>query len=123
MLAVSGAVAAVLAARPLSGNLFAQQGTRGVSPQPLPSHDEPTNPNAPIGLNGSDIPVTGEGHQLPLATWAEVKTEAQKILDIATDFKWQVDRANLNSTMPLLLLQEAHSIEKLAKHIQDHMKR
>jgi hypothetical protein len=123
MLTVSGAVAAVLAARPLSADLFAQQGNRGVSPQPLPSHDAPTNPNVPIGLDDSDIPVTSGGRQIPPATWTEVKSDAQKILDLATDFKWQVDRANLNATLPLLLIQEAHSLEKLVKQVEERMKR
>ena len=118
---MTGAVAA-LAAQPISARSSVLQAGR-VSPQPLPSSNAPLNQNAPVGLDGSGIPVRNGERQLPPVTWAQIKSEAQKILDIATDFKWQVDRANLAATLPLLLIQEAHSLEKLAKQIQDHMKR
>jgi hypothetical protein len=118
---VTGAVVATFTARPVLANGLA--GQQRPSPQPLPSPNAPTNTNAPVGLDGSDIPVTSGGRQLPPATWAEVKSDAQKILDLATDFKWQVDRANLNATLPLLLIQEAHSLEKLAKQVGERMKR
>ena len=118
---MTGAVGA-LAAQTISARSSVLQAGR-VSPQPLPSANAPLNQNAPVGLDGSGIPVRSGERQLPPVTWAQIKSEAQKILDIATDFKWQVDRANLAATLPLLLIQEAHSLEKLAKQIQDHMKR
>lgn len=122
MLTMTGAVAAVMAARPLAAEGIFQVGG-AAAPQPRPSPNAPMNQNAPVGLDGSGIPVrNGEGRPLPPTTWAELKSEAQKILDIATDFKWQIDRANLGATLPLLLIQEAHSLEKLAKQIQDRMK-
>ena len=115
---MTGAVAAALAMRPTSAHSIVSQAV-----QPRPSPNAPGNQNAPVGLDGSGIPVrNGEGRPLPPTTWAELKSEAQKILDIATDFKWQIDRANLTATLPLLLIQEAHSLEKLAKQIQDRMK-
>lgn len=92
------------------------------NPQPLPSPNAPTDQNVPAGLD-SDIPVRNGGRPLPPVTWMEIKTDAQKMFDLATDFKWQVNRANLANTLPLLLLQEAHGIEKLAKKIQEQMKR
>lgn len=115
------AAAAGIAAGPLSGHALAPQ-NRTPSPQPISSPNAPSNRNAPAGLDGSGIPVTGEGRQLPPATWADIKSFAQKILDLANDFKWQVDRANLANTLPLLLVKEAHSLEKLAKQVQDRMK-
>jgi hypothetical protein len=115
---MTGAVAAALAMRPTSAHSIVAQ-----TVQPLPSPNAPANQNAPVGLDGSGIPVRNGERQLPPTTWTEIKSQAQKILDMATDFKWQVDHANLAATLPLLLIQEAHTIEKLAKHIQDHMKR
>lgn len=119
---MTGAVAAALATRPVSAHANGYQ-ARPAPPQPLQSANAPLNQNAPVGLDGSGIPVRNGERQLPPVTWVQIKSEAQKILDIATDFKWQVDRANLTATLPLLLIQEAHSLEKLAKQIQDHMKR
>ena len=112
-----GAIASVLA--PRSG--LAQPQTRP-SPQPRPSPNAPEDQNVPAGLD-SDIPVRNGGRPLPPVTWMEIKSDAQKMLDLATDFKWQVNQANLANTLPLLLLQEAHRMEKLAKQIQDKMKR
>lgn len=123
IVAMTGAAAAALTARPVFAHSNGYQAARPAPPQPLSSANAPLNQNAPVGLDGSGIPVRNGDRQLPPVTWAQIKSEAQKILDIATDFKWQVDRANLTATLPLLLIQEAHSLEKLAKQIQDHMKR
>jgi hypothetical protein len=120
---MTGAIAAAFAARPLSAHSILQQTPRSAAPQPMPSHNAPANQNAPLGLDGAEIPVRNGERQVTAAIWTEIKSDAQKIFDMATDFKWQVDRANLNATLPLLLLQEAHRIEKLAKQVQERMKR
>lgn len=119
MAAVSGAVASVLSASRLSA--FAAPGQKTPTPQPVPSPNAPTNMNAPVGLDGADIPIRGETTVAP-ATWTEIKSDAQKLLDIATDFKWQVNRASQSNTLPLLLVQEARSMEKLAKQLQSRIK-
>lgn len=118
MLAVGGAMAATLAESRVS-HLSGQ--VRSPSPQPMPSPNAPHNENAPLGMD-TDIPVRNGDKQLPPATWIDIKSDAQKILDLATDFKWQVDKANLNNTLPMLLLHEAHDLEKLAKQVQNRMK-
>jgi len=118
MLVVSGAIAAALAESRV--NRLGGQ-VRSPSPQPMPSPNAPRNENAPIGMD-TDIPVRNGDRQLPPATWIDIKSDAQKILDLATDFKWQVERANLNNTLPVLLLHQAHDIEKLAKQVQNRMK-
>lgn len=112
MIAISGAVAAALATRSLSGQI----------PQPLPSPNAPLNQNVPAGLDGADIPVRNGRRMIPPATWLEIRSDAQKLLDLATDFKKRVDQTNLGSTLPLPLIQEAHRIEKMAKNIQKRMK-
>lgn len=111
------ALAAVLAAPPF----IAEPAEGQAAPQPRPSPNAPTNQNAPVGLDGSEIPVVSGDKVFAPANWDEVKKFAQKILDIATDFKWQVDHTNLKATLPLLLLHEAHDLEKLAKEVRKHM--
>jgi hypothetical protein len=120
MAAMTGVVASALTAGPLLTDAVA--GQRTPAPQPLPSPNAPANQNAPVGLDGAEIPVRNGEPTVPPATWAEIKSDAQKLLDLATDFKWQVNRANLTNTLPLLLLQEARSIEKLAKQLQGKVK-
>ncbi len=120
MTAITGAVASVFPVRRLSALAF--YGQKSPTPQPLPSPNAPSNTNAPIGLDGADIPVRSGETTVPPATWAEIKSDAQQLLDLATDFKWQVNRASQSNTLPLLLIQEARSIEKLAKKIQGRIK-
>ena len=115
--AVFGAIAAALAESRVSP-LMSQ---KTLSPQPMPSPNAPRNENAPLGMD-TDIPVRNGDKQLAPATWVDIKSDAQKILDLATDFKWQVDKANLNNMLPVLLLREAHDLEKLAKQVQNRMK-
>lgn len=118
MASMTGAVAAVLVARPL----FAFPDAGQSKPQPMPSPNAPANENVPAGLDGANIPVRNGGPGIVPATWMEIKSDAQKLLEMATDFKVQIDHTNLASTLPLPLIQEAHRIEKLAKHIQQRMK-
>lgn len=116
MVAMTGAVATALARRTVAGQ-------RTASPQPMASPNAPANQNYPTGLDGSDIPVRNGGRPIPPVTWMEIRSDAQKLLAMATDFKGQVDHTNLSATLSLPLIQEAHRIEKLAKQIQDRMKR
>lgn len=115
MIAMSSAAAAALATRTLSGQ-------RSAAPQPLPSPNAPLNQNVPAGLDGADIPVRNGRRVIPPATWLEIKSDAQKLLDLATDFNKRVNQTNLGSTLPLPLIEEAHRIEKMAKNIQRRMK-
>jgi hypothetical protein len=117
MVAMTGAVAAALAERTVAGQ------SRSASPQPMQSPNAPANQNYPAGLDGSEIPVRNGGRPILPATWMEIRSDAQKLLAMATDFKAQVDHTNLSATLPLSLIQEARKIEKLAKQIQDRMKR
>lgn len=115
---MTAALAVTLAAKPLAAHAEGQAQTP--SKQPLPSPNAP-NENAPVGLDGSEIPVVSGDRVFAPANWDEVKKYAQKILDIATDFKWQVDHTNLKATLPVLLLHEARDLEKLAKQVQKRM--
>ena len=108
----------------LAGAIAAELMARGQrTPQPMPSPNAPRNENVPAGLDGADIPVKNGETVIPPATWMEIKSEAQKLLEMTTDFKKRVDRTNLSATLALPLVKEAHEIEKLAKKIQKQMKR
>lgn len=91
-------------------------------PQPLPSPNAPQNQNAPAGLDGAGlIHQPGQPTVTPLA-WAEIKSDSDKLLQMATDFKAKVDETNLTATLSLSLMKQAHQIEKMAKEIQSRMR-
>jgi hypothetical protein len=121
LVTMTGAVAAAFAGRTVAGQVTG--GTRTASPQPMPSPNAPANENVPAGLDGADIPVRNGDRPMAPVTWLEIRSDAQKLLQLAVDFKNQVDRTNLAATLPLPLIKEAHRIEKLAKQIQQQMKR
>lgn len=90
--------------------------------QPLSSPNAPKNTNAPAGLDGADlVRQPGQSSLSPMA-WSAIKSEADKLLQMATDFKQKIDTTNLAATLPLPLLKEAHMIEKMAKDIQSRMR-
>ena len=91
MASMTGAVAAVLVARPL----FAFPDAGQSKPQPMPSPNAPANENVPAGLDGANIPVRNGGPGFVPATWMEIRSDAQKLLEMATDFKGQIDHTNL----------------------------
>lgn len=116
ILTMTSAVAAALAYRPLYGQ------TRTASPRPMASPNAPQNENVPAGLDGAEIPVNNGQRRVQQATWLEIKSDAQRLLDMAADFNRRVDHTNLGATLPLALIKEARRIEKLAKKIQTQMK-
>jgi hypothetical protein len=91
------------------------------TPQPMPSPNAPRNQNVPAGLDGAGIKQGQHSTVSPLA-WSQIKTDVQKLYQMTSDFRDQVQQTNLTSTLPLALIKEAHQIEKLAKQIQEHMK-
>lgn len=97
-------------------------GQRSASPQPMPSPNAPKDQNVPAGLDGANIPLRNGERVIPPATWLEIKSEAQKLLEMATDFKKRVDQTNPSATLSLPMIKEAHEIEKLAKKLQRQMK-
>jgi len=48
--------------------------------------------------------------------------ETEKLLEMAQDFKQQVDATNLSSTLPLDLMKRTRRIEKQMKKIERQMK-
>lgn len=93
------------------------------SPQPMPSPNAPRNENAPAGLDNAGVSQSSKpAGGLSPVSWGAVQKDADKLLQMAGEFKDHVSQTNLSSTLPLNLLKEAHQIEKLAKQIQDRMK-
>jgi hypothetical protein len=116
LLARLAAVSSAILASPLC--LLAQR----MSPQPLPSPNAPKDQNVPGGLDGSGLAhQSGQSTINPL-TWSAIKSDADKLLQMATDLKAKVEQTNLSATLPLPLIKEAHEIEKMAKQIQSRMR-
>jgi hypothetical protein len=113
LLTMAGFAAGTLAARPA----IASQ-----RPQPLPSPNAPSNQNAPAGLDNAGVQQGKQSPAINPLAWSQIKTDVQKLFQMTSDFRDHVVQINLNSTLPLSLIKEAHQIEKLAKQIQDHMK-
>lgn len=51
----------------------------------------------------------------------EIKKDAEKLLELATELKQSVDKSNEN-TLSLDVIKKADQIEKLAKTVKDKMK-
>ncbi len=117
---VLGVIAAVAAGVLTERSAFSLQAHP--SPQPMPSPNAPHNQNAPAGLDNAGVSQSNKQAGLSPVSWGAVQKDADKLFQMASEFKDHVNQTNLSSTLPLNLLKEAHQIEKLAKQIQDHMK-
>ncbi|MBB6146172.1 hypothetical protein HNQ77_004144 [Silvibacterium bohemicum] len=92
------------------------------SPQPMASPNAPMNQNVPGGLDGAGLAHQSAPGTISPLMWAEIKSDSDKLLQMATDFKAKVDQTNLTATLSLPLIKEAHQIEKMAKEIQQRMR-
>lgn len=91
-----------------------------VSPQPLPSPNAP-NPNAPGGLDPP--PMGGRGtRQLNPALAPELRSDVQKLYELALDLKKHMETTDVNSVLSLDIVKKAQQIEKLAKRVKEHAK-
>lgn len=88
------------------------------SPQPIPSPNAP-NPNFPPGLDGPDNKPQSDHKQVDPKRQEEIKSDIQKLFELASELKDQSDKADLNSTLPVTVVRRAQEIEKLAKKIKD----
>jgi hypothetical protein len=87
------------------------------SVEPLPSPNTP-DPNHPWGLGGhgerpSDRKAIDKQNQ------AEVKADVEKLYVLITELKEQVEKSDVNLTLPVSVVKKSHEIEKLAKHVKD----
>lgn len=87
------------------------------SVEPLPSPNTP-DPNHPWGLGGhggrpSDRKTIDKQNQ------AEVKADVEKLYVLITELKEQVEKSDVNLTLPVSVVKKSHEIEKLAKHVKE----
>ncbi len=88
------------------------------TPQPIPSPNAP-NQNFPPGLNGPDNnPNTGNKSADPKIQ-KEIRTDVQKLFELASGLKEQVEKTDASATLSLSVLKTAQQIEKLAKQIKN----
>jgi len=89
-------------------------------PQPIPSPNAPKNQDAPAGLDNAGV---GQGNDKARTIAQEnqkiVKADVDKLFEMATELKQQVESTNLNSTLPVSIVKQAKQIEKIAKEIRE----
>jgi len=86
-------------------------------PPPRPSPNAP-DPNFPPGLNGPDLNPTDK-KAIKKQNQAEIKTDATKLFELASELKEQVEKIDSDTTLSLPVVKRAQEIEKLAKQIKD----
>ena len=52
----------------------------------------------------------------------DIKSEIEKLYDLATQLKTEVDKTDATSVLSMGMVKKAEEIEKLAKQIKDHAK-
>ncbi|MEQ1473802.1 MAG: hypothetical protein ABLQ96_08270, partial [Candidatus Acidiferrum sp.] len=90
------------------------------SPQPMPSPNAP-NPNFPPGLDGPDQKQPDK-KQMDRQNQAEVKAGVEKLYQLITELREQVQKSDSTSMLSLSVVKKAHEIEKLAKQVKDRAK-
>jgi len=114
LLTLIASSAGVLAAPPLVRSAFPAQR----QPQPIPSPNAP-NPNFPPGLNGPDNRPASDKVEVDPKKQEEIRTDIQKLFDLASELRDQAGKTDMNATLPVLVVKKAQEIEKLAKKIKD----
>jgi len=88
------------------------------TPQPIPSPNAP-NQNFPPGLDGPDQKSGTDNKKIDPKTQEEIRTDIEKLYELASELKEQAGKANLNVTLPMSVVKNAQQIEKLAKKIKE----
>jgi hypothetical protein len=90
------------------------------TPQPIPSPNAPTR-NFPHRI-GDPEPTGPDAKAIDKQNQAEIKLEVQKLSDLVSELKEQVDKNDATATLPVSVVKKAQQIEKLAKQIKDRAK-
>ena len=85
--------------------------------QPRPSPNTP-DPNHPWGLAGHGQPPR-DSKTIAVQNQAEVKADVEKLYVLITELKEQVEKSDVNLTLPVSVVKKSHEIEKLAKHVKE----
>ena len=118
-----GAVVGFTATTRFAPTLAAQHPTPPSAPAPKPSPNAPTNQNAPMGLDGTQMPQnqTTPG-QANRQLQASLRVEVDKLWQMTNELREDMMRANPSETLSVAFLKKAQAIEKLAKQIREHAK-
>jgi hypothetical protein len=110
------AVLAIFGGALTAGSAWRSEAQR-VSPEARPSPNTP-NPDHPWGLAGrGDKPE--ETKSVARQNQAEVKASVQKLYELATELKEQVDKSDANMVLSVAVVKKSQAIEKLAKHVKE----
>ena len=101
-----------LAASPL---LLAHQ----AHPQPVPSPNAPSNPNAPQGLEGRGVSPPVDQKTIDKQNQAAIRSDVDKMFSLVSELKQELETTNTSSTLSVAFVKKAHEVEKLAKHVKD----
>jgi hypothetical protein len=115
LLTIFVGAAGVLAAKPL---LLSGLPLQSHTPQPIPSPNAP-NQNFPPGLDGPDNAPRSDQKTVDPKKQQEIRTDIQKLYELASELKDQTEKADLNATLPVSMVKKAQQIEKLAKQIKE----
>ena len=108
----------------LAGSVTALVSASGLYPQPqrpdiqpLPSPNTP-DPNHPWGLAGHGQPPIDRKANAK-QNQAEVKAGVEKLYVLVSELKEEVEKSDVNLTLPVSVVKKSHEIEKLAKHVKE----
>ena len=90
-------------------------------PQPLPSPNAPDR-NFPHRVGDPDPTTDTDPKAVDKQNQIEIRAEVQKLYDLVSELKEQVEKTDANSTLSVSLVKKAQQIEKLAKQIKDRAK-
>ncbi len=107
-------------------------GQQSAKPKDAPTVDvsaadpEPQNPRSPFPRREEDDPIRQDMEKrrqkaLNKERFAELKRDTDKLLELATELKTHVDKADENM-LSVDVVKKTEQIEKLAKSVRDKMK-
>lgn len=102
-----------------AGLLLGQQTQNPGPPNPMPDPNQPDS-NVPGGLGGARNASTTQA--LLKANQKQMKEDVEKLYQLASELKEQVEKTDSVSVLSLSLVRSAEKIEKLAKQIKDRAK-
>jgi hypothetical protein len=88
----------------------------------LPDQNPPKRPMPPFGPDEpekSDSPLKTPGKARLEATDKDIKKKVEKLFQLATELKDQVEKTDSSQVLSVALLRKAEEIEKLAKEIKN----
>jgi hypothetical protein len=109
--ALAGGAGALVA----SSALYSQPQRPDIQPRPSPNTPDPDHP---WGLAGHGQPPT-DRKAIAKQNQAEVKADVEKLYVLISELKEQVEKSDVNLTLPVSVVKKSHEIEKLAKHVKE----